>query len=132
MFQTQNDLKYEVFHMFAPTSRKKSEAENRKPENCLLKHLTVSNVSSDFCILQLHLKRHLHLEVVLQGTQANESTSSQFWKGQTKSSELLEMDTTPDLTTLNVLIFARIKFRDSRIFLKTDFSRVLNFANRHI
>ena len=34
--------------------------------------------------------------------------------------------------TLNALIFARIKFRDSRIFLKTDFSRVLNFANWHI
>ena len=34
--------------------------------------------------------------------------------------------------TLNVLIFACIKFRDSQIFLKTDFSRVLNFANRHM
>ena len=34
--------------------------------------------------------------------------------------------------TLNVLIFVRIKFRDSPIFLKTDFSWVLNFANRHI
>ena len=32
--QTQNDLRYEVFHdMFLPTSRIKSEAENRKPEN---------------------------------------------------------------------------------------------------
>ena len=40
----------------------------------------------------------MHLEVVLQGTQANESTGSQFWRGQTKSSELLEMDTTPHLT----------------------------------
>ena len=100
VLQTQNDLKYEVFHVFAPTSRKKSEAENRKPENCLLKHLTVSNVSSDFFILQLHVKKHLHLEVTLQGTgtQTNESTGSQFWKGKTKSSELLEMDTTPDLT----------------------------------
>ena len=38
----------------------------------------------------------------------------------------------PELYTLNLLIFARVKFRDSRIFLKTDFSRVLNFANRHI
>ena len=36
------------------------------------------------------------------------------------------------VVTLNVSIFARIKFRDSRIFLKIDFSRVLNFANRHI
>ena len=32
----------------APTSRIKSEAENRKPENWLLKHLTVSNVSGNF------------------------------------------------------------------------------------
>ena len=48
LFQTQNDLEYEVFHLFAPKSRKKSKAENRKPENCLLKHLTVSNISSDF------------------------------------------------------------------------------------
>ena len=88
--------------MFGPTSRKKSEAENRKPENCLLKHLTVSNVSSDFFILQLHLEKHLHLEVVLQGTQANERTGSQFLKGQTKSSELLEMDTKPDLTIKKV------------------------------
>ena len=31
--------------------------------------------------------------------------------------------------TLKVLNFAGIKFRDSQIFLKTDFSRVLNFAN---
>ena len=46
---TQNDFKYEVFHyMFAPTSRIKSEAGNRKPENWLLKHLTVSSVSGDF------------------------------------------------------------------------------------
>ena len=42
-------MKYEVFHdMFTPTIRIKSEAENRKTENSLLKHLTVSNVSSDF------------------------------------------------------------------------------------
>ena len=32
LFHNQNDLTYEVFHnMFAPTSRKKSEAENGKP-----------------------------------------------------------------------------------------------------
>ena len=37
LFQTQIDLKYEVFHdMFALTSRIKSEAENRKPENWFL------------------------------------------------------------------------------------------------
>ena len=49
LFQTQIDWKYEVFHdMFALTSRIKSEAENRKPENWLLKHLTVSSVSDDF------------------------------------------------------------------------------------
>ena len=42
-------FKYEVFHdMFAPASRIKPEAESAKPENWLLKHLTVSNVSSNF------------------------------------------------------------------------------------
>ena len=34
--------------MFVPRSSIKSEAENKKPENWLLKHLTVSKVSSDF------------------------------------------------------------------------------------
>ena len=49
LFQTQNDLKYEEFHdMFAPASRIQSEAENRKPENWLLKHLAASYVASDF------------------------------------------------------------------------------------
>ena len=47
----------------------------------------------------------MHLEVVLQGTQANESTGSQFWRGQTKSPELLEMGTTPDLTINKVSSF---------------------------
>ena len=47
----------------------------------------------------------MHLEVVLQGTQANESTGSQFWRGQTKSPEQLEMGTTPDLTINKVSSF---------------------------
>ena len=44
------------------------------------------------------MSHSLHLEVVLQDTQANDSTDSQFWRGQTKSSKLLEMDTTTNLT----------------------------------
>ena len=61
--------------------------------------------NSKYAILQLHLTKHLHLHVVLQGTQANKSTGSQFWRGQTKSSELLEMGTTPELTINKVSLF---------------------------
>ena len=53
---------------------------------------------SKWVILQLPLKKYLHLEVVLQGTEANEGTGSQFWRGQTRSSELLEMGTALALT----------------------------------
>ena len=39
----------------------------------------------------------MHFEVVLQDTQENQDTGSQFWMRQTNSPELLEMGTTPDL-----------------------------------
>ena len=45
------------------------------------------------------------LQVDLQGTQANESISSQFWRGQAKSYGLLVLGTTPELTIIQVSLF---------------------------
>ena len=45
------------------------------------------------------------LQIVLQVTQANQSITSQFLSGQTKSYGLLEIGTTPELTNNRVSAF---------------------------
>ena len=61
----------------------------------------MSNVSSDF----FQTDYINHSPAALERALANESTGSQFSRGQTKCSELLEMGKTPDLTINKVSSF---------------------------
>ena len=84
MVQSQNDLKYEMFHnILAPSSIKNLKLK------CFIRKLIIET---------------FHSAGVPQGTQASEGTISQFWTAQAKSYRLPELSTIPESNIIRVIL----------------------------